>query len=115
MMLGRGAEIPDIRIAVAREERVACELVAGPFADHGTCRVTDVVLIKRQQRTESRTGQRRAHTREAIVVQSAEIDTLLEIDLRVARSLDGPSPVVMWIDVVGVDDFGFLPRFFLRH
>ena len=48
--------------------------------------------------------QRRARAREAIVVQPAEIDALLEIDLRAARRLQRPVPAVMRIDVVGPDD-----------
>src|SRR2546426_7845595 len=103
--LGRAAEIPDVRIAVAREERVARELVARPLADHGARGVADVVLVEGQQRAEAGSGERGAHAREAIIVQPPEIDALLEVDLGVARSVQRTLPVVVRIDVVRPDDF----------
>src|SRR5256885_859017 len=44
VVLRRAAEVPDVGIAVAGEERIARELIARPFADHGARRVADVVL-----------------------------------------------------------------------
>ena len=35
VVLRRRAEIPDVRVAVAGQQRIARELVARPFADHG--------------------------------------------------------------------------------
>ena len=111
VMLRRRAEIPDVRIAVAGEQRVARQLVARPLADDGARRVADVVLVEAQQRAEPRVRERRARAREAVVVQPAEIDALLEVDLRVARRLQRAIPAVMRIDVVGPDDLrlGALP------
>ena len=40
---------------------------------------------------------------EAVVVQPAEIDALLEIDLRVAGRLKRPVPLVHRLQVIGVD------------
>ena len=68
--------------------------------------------------------ERVARAREAVVVQAAEIDALLEIDLHAARRLERPLPVVprvggvvedvgrfgdalLRIDVRGADAFGF--------
>jgi hypothetical protein len=101
LVMARGAaEIPDVRLAVAGEQRVAGELVAGPFADHGAGRVADVVLVERKQRPEPRVRQRGAHAREAVLVQPAEIDALLEIDLRAPGRLQRPVPAVLGVDVV---------------
>ena len=55
----RGAEVPDVRIAVAGQQRVARELVARPLADHGAGRVADVVLVEAQQRAEARVARAR--------------------------------------------------------
>ena len=100
MMLRRRAEVPDVRIAVAGEQRIARQLVARPFADHRARRVADVVLVEAQQRAEPGCGERGARAREPVVVQAAEVDALLEVDLRVARRLQRPVPAVMRIDVV---------------
>src|SRR5262249_31067389 len=51
----------------------------------------------------------------AVLVQAAEIDALLEIDLGVAGRLQRPLPVVVRIDVVGLDDAGFRGFFRLGH
>ena len=52
MVLGGRAEVPDVRVAVAGEQRVARQLVARPFADHGAGGVADVVLVEAQQRAQ---------------------------------------------------------------
>ena len=108
VVLRRRAEVPDVRVAVAGEQRVARELVARPLADDGARGVADVVLVEAEQRAEPRARQRRARAREPVVVQAAEVDALLEIDLRVARRLQRPVPPVMRVDVVGPDDPGFV-------
>ena len=101
LVVARGAaEVPDVRIAGAGEERVARELVARPFADHRARGVADVVLVEGEQRAEAGVRERGARAREAIVVQAAEIDALLEIHLRAARRLQRPVPAVLRIDVV---------------
>ena len=48
--------------------------------------------------------QRGARARQPVVVQAAEVDALLEVDLRVAGRLQRPLPVVVRVDVVGPDD-----------
>ena len=111
---GGRAEIPDVGVAVPGQQRIARELVARPFADHGAGGVADVVLVEGQQRTQPGIGQRRARAREAVVVQPAEIDALLEIDLGMPRRADRPIPLEMRIDVVGLDDLRFA-CFLLRH
>src|SRR5512134_2451230 len=102
MLRGR-AEIPDIRIAVARDQRVAQQLVARPLADDRARRVTNIVLVEGQQRAESATRERLAHARESVVVQPAEIDALLEVDLRVTGRLQRALPLVMRVDVVALN------------
>ena len=105
VVLRSAAEIPDVGVAVAGEERVARELVARPFADDGARRIADIVLIEGEQRAQARGRQRGAHAREAVVVQPPEVDALLEIDLGVTRRLQRPLPVVVRVDVVRPDDF----------
>ena len=104
VVLGGRAEVPDVRVAVAGEERIARELVARPFADHRARRVADVVLVEAEQRAEARAGERLARARQPVVVQAAEVDALLEVDLHVAGSLQRPRPVVVRVDVLGPDD-----------
>src|SRR3989440_5965673 len=100
----RAAEIPDVRLAISREQRIARELVARPLADHRAGGVADIVLVEREQRAETGVRERGAHAREAVPVQPAEIDALLEIDLRAARRLQRSVPAVRGIDVVRTDD-----------
>ena len=104
VMLGCRSEVPDVRVAVAGQERIARQLVARPFADDGAGRVADVVLVETEQRAQTRLAQRRARARQTVIVQPSEIDALLEIDLRVTGRLDGPRPVVVRIDVIRADE-----------
>src|ERR1700693_5486033 len=104
MMLRGRAEIPDVRVAVAGQQRIAGQLVAGPLADDGAGGVADVVLVETEQRAETRTRQRGTRTRQAIVVQTAKIDALLEVDLRMPWRLQRTIPPVVRVDVVGPDD-----------
>ena len=55
VVLRRRAEVPDVGIAVAGEQRVARQLVARPLADHRARDVADVVLVEAQQRAQART------------------------------------------------------------
>jgi len=64
------------------------------------------VLVERQQGAEAAARERLTHARDAVVMQSAEIDALLEVDLRAAGRLQRPRPVVVRIDVVGPDPPG---------
>src|SRR3954469_558722 len=101
LVMARGAaEVPDVRIAIAGQERIARQLIARPLADHRAGGVADVVLVERKQRTEAGPCERRASAREAIVVQAPEIDALLEIDLRAPGGLQRPIPAMLRIDAV---------------
>src|SRR5207249_7580607 len=99
-MARRAAEVPNVRITRAADERIARELVARPLADHRAGGVADVVLIEAKERPEARMRERCAHARETVVVQPAEIDPLLEIDLCTPRGLQRPVPAVLRSDVV---------------
>src|SRR5258708_33821322 len=114
-MPGRAAEIPDVRVAVAGEQRIARELVARPFADDGAGGIADVVLIEGEQRAEAGLRERSASARQAGVVQPPEIDALLEIDLRAARRLQRPVPPVLRIAVVRPADLRLRAPGLLRH
>jgi hypothetical protein len=59
------------------------------------------VLIEREQRAEAGVRERGAHAGEAVVVQAAKIDALLEVNLRAAGRLQRPVPAMLGIDVVG--------------
>ena len=71
------------------------------------------MLVEGQQRAEAGVRERRARAREAIVVQPAEIDALLEVHLRVAGRLQRPVPAVLRVDVVRGRLFRL--RFIFRH
>src|SRR6185436_12783348 len=114
VMTRRRAEVPDVGIAVAGQERITRELVARPLADHGARRVADVVLVEAKQRAESRARERGARAREPVVVQPPEIDALLEVDLAVPGCRQRPLPAVVRIDVVGTHDRRF-PGRLARH
>jgi len=75
-------------VPVSSEYRVS--LFACPLADDGARDVADVVLVEAEQRTQSGIRERGARARETIIVESAKVDTLLEIDLRVAGRLQRP-------------------------
>ena len=114
MMLGRGAKIPDVGIAVSGQQRVTRQLVARPITDDGAGDVSDVVLIEAEQRAQPRLSQRGAGSCQTIIVKAAEVDALLEVDLRVARRLQRAIPAIMRLDVVGPDDLRFA-GFLARH
>src|SRR5262247_1868311 len=92
-----GAEVPHPRLAGAREQRPARELVARPLADHGARDVADVVLVEDEQRAQSRFGERVARAGEPIIMQPPEIDPLLEIHLHAPRRLQRTVPAVAGI------------------
>src|SRR5207244_3711077 len=53
---------------------------------------------------------------QAVIVQTAEVEPLLEVDLRMARRLERAIPFVMRIDRFRPDDFRFVASFgFFRH
>ena len=66
VVLGRRPEVPDVRIAAARQQRVARHLVARPLADVGARDVADVVEVEQQDGAEVRGGQRVACPRRAV-------------------------------------------------
>src|SRR5690349_23345420 len=98
-----GAEIPDPRLAGARQQAPARELVARPLADDGAGQIADVVLIEHEDRAKPRLCERLARATEAVRVQALEIDALFEIDLHVAGRLQWPIPAMARINVVGAD------------
>ena len=57
VVLGGRAEVPDVRLAAAGQQRVAGHLVARPLADVGAGDVADVVEVEEQQRAEVRRRQ----------------------------------------------------------
>ena len=54
VVLGRRPEVPEVRLAAARQQRVAGHLVAGPLADVGARDVADVVEVEQQDRARRR-------------------------------------------------------------
>ena len=54
VVLGGRAEVPEHRIALARQQHAARALVARPLADVGARDVADVVLVEQQHRAEAR-------------------------------------------------------------
>src|SRR6185369_4276055 len=100
----RRAEVPQDRVGAAtRQQCPATDLVAFPLADLGRGEIADVVDVHHQQRAELGLLQRLTRAREAIVVQPAVVDALLEIDAHGAERRQSARPVVARIDVLGGD------------
>src|SRR5262249_38644552 len=91
------------RLAVARQQTPARQLVARPLANDRAGEITDVVLVEDEDSAEPRSGERLARAAEAIGVQAPEVHALFEIHLHVAGRLERTIPPVAWIDVVGCD------------
>jgi hypothetical protein len=98
-----GAEVPQNRIALAREQGPARDLVALPLADLGRGQVADVVDVEYQQRAAFARFQRLLRAAEPVTVQAPVIDALLEIDAHGPERGQGSAPVVARIDILGAD------------
>ena len=81
VVLGGRAEVPDVRIAAARQQRVAGHLVARPLADVGARDVADVVEVEQQDRAEVGGGQRVAGARRAVGAQPLDVPALFPVDV----------------------------------
>ena len=66
MVLGRRAEVPEVRLAAPRQQREAGHLVAGPLADVGARDVADVVEVEEQERADVASGERRLRSAEPV-------------------------------------------------
>ena len=86
VVLGGRAEVPQVRLAAARQQRVAGHLVAGPLADVGARDVADVVEVEEQQRAEVRCRERAFGPLEAVRPQPVGVDPLLPVDGLGARA-----------------------------
>src|SRR5439155_7509815 len=89
------------RLAVAGEQAPARQLVARPFADDGRREIADVVLVEHEQRAQARPRKRLPRATEAIRVQPAKVDALLEVHLDVSGRGERPVPAVPGIHVAG--------------
>lgn len=78
MFRGR-AEVPEDGQAVARQQREARVLVAGPLADVGRGDVADVVRVEQQQRAEIRFLQLGLGAGKPVAAEFVEIDPLLPV------------------------------------
>ena len=81
VMLRRAAEVPQVRRAAARQQRVAGHLVAGPLADVGGRDVADVVEVEEEQRAQVGRGQGIARPAEAPRPETIRVDTLFPVDV----------------------------------
>ena len=100
---GRRAEIPQDRLAAAREQRPARELIALPFADLGRGDVADVVDVEHEQRAELGFLECHPRPRKAVTMEAAVIDALLEIHSHDAERWKRATPVEAGVDVLGRD------------
>ena len=69
VVLGGRAEVPQVRLAAAGQQREARHLVARPLADVGAGDVADVVEVEEQQGAEVGGSERLAGAAEAVVAQ----------------------------------------------
>ena len=88
VVLGRRAEVPEVRLAAAGEEREARHLVAGPLPDVGARDVADVVEVEDQQGAQLRCLERLADAVESVVPQPLGVDALLPVDGLESRGAD---------------------------
>ena len=92
VVLGRRPEVPDVRAAAARLERVARHLVARPLADVGARDVADVVEVEQQHRAEVGGVERGPGAAEAVRPEAVGVDPLLPVDGHRSRRRERPHP-----------------------
>ena len=92
MVLGRRPEVPDVRAAAARLERVARHLVAGPLADVRARDVADVVEVEQQHRAKVGGVERGPGAAEAVRPEAVGVDPLLPVDGHRSRRRERPHP-----------------------
>jgi hypothetical protein len=85
VVLGRGAEVPRDRVAVARQQTEPDELVHRPGADVGRCHVPDVGEVEGEHGSHLRGFQLGLQPREALGAEPVEVDALLPVDRIGAR------------------------------
>ena len=89
VVLGGRAEVPDVRIAAARQQGVAGHLVARPLADVGARDVADVVEVEQQDRADLRRRERLAGASQPVGAQSVDVPALLPVDVHRTRRSEG--------------------------
>ena len=82
VVLGRRAEVPDVRVAAAGQQRVARHLVARPLADVGARRVADVVEVEQQDGAEVGGRERRPGATEPVRPHPLDVPALLPVDVQ---------------------------------
>src|SRR5262249_9144501 len=80
VVLRSGAEVPQHRVALAREEDAARAFVAGPLADVRARDIADVVLVEEEHRSEIGLPQGGPGSLEAVGAELREVDPLLPVD-----------------------------------
>jgi hypothetical protein len=79
VVAGGGAEVPEDRIAAARQQREAGVLVSRPLPDVRARDVADVVRVEEEQRAELGRCERGFGSRKPILAQTREVDALLPV------------------------------------
>ena len=92
VVLGRRPEVPDVRAAAARLERVAGHLVARPLADVRAGDVADVVEVEQQHRAEVGGVEGGLGAAEAVRAEAVGVDPLLPVDGHRSRRRERPHP-----------------------
>ena len=81
VVLGGRAEVPDVRVAAAGQQRVAGHLVARPLADVGARDVADVVEVEQQDGADVRRLERGPGARQPVRPQALDVPALLPVDV----------------------------------
>jgi hypothetical protein len=90
MVLRRRAEVPDVGIAAARQQRVSRHLVARPFPDMGARDIPDVVEVEEQDGPDVRRLQGRAGTPKPVASKALYVPALFPVHVhRTGRSEAG--------------------------
>ena len=81
VVLGGRAEVPDVGVAAAGQQRVAGHLVARPLADVGARDVADVVEVEQQDCTQVGGRERRPGTGRPVGAQPVDVPALFPVDV----------------------------------
>ena len=80
-MSGRRPEVPDDRLATARQQREANHLVDGPSPDVGGGHVPDVGEVEAKDGAQLRPLEFGLETSKPLVTQPGHVDPLLPVDI----------------------------------
>src|ERR1700722_11179556 len=112
MMAGRGAEIPENRFVVLRQQCEPADFVLRPTADVRRGKITHVVHVKTQEGSHLGLREKSLSARQTFTAQSIEIDSLFPINRHrsISRQCHGRPPLSLLNSGVLNSHFGSQDR-----